>query len=717
MSEFVSDIDNDLDVIFGEYRDHHTVKEFVQSVRTAKMKGTLYIGYPVLTIDDVRIEFDAVLISRDRGVIVFDLYSYQGGDTVSQDSPSIPQAIVSRQEQLYAAIYNKLNFFKELRKGRKLIVDITTVSIHPIKSQYILEDGAILLSLDHLIDLPILPADDQLDDVGVQHLNAAIQRISRITPAKKREQIKRGDSYGATIKAIEAQIANLDLWQKRGAIEYVNGPQRIRGLAGSGKTVVLALKAAYLHVKRPDWNIVVTFNTRSLYQQFEDLLTRFVYTQIDEKPNWDKLHVMHAWGNWEKPGVYSNTIKQIECSFRDFGTASRMFGSSNAFGGACTEALKALGTKDLNLYDVVLIDEAQDLPTSFFRLIYRLTKEPKRIVWAYDDLQNLGNYKMPGEIDLFGTDENGNPLVKLVNQADEPQQDIVLPRCYRNPPWTLVTAHGLGFGTACTEVLQMFPDPNIWRRLGYREYNGSLGFNHDVTVERDPKSIPDFFGKLLNPESSIQFKYFPDYVKQYQWIANEIKRLIDSEELEFTDFLIVIPNSYTSRSIGSQVITALRGEGLDGHLVGVTSSKDKLFINGSIAITHIHRAKGNEAPVVLVINAEYCSGEIEEKKRRNMLFTAITRSRAWTYVCGVGLDMKMLVTEFEAIHDANYRLKFHYPTHEALKLLSVSTEEIDQTASIPSGEEHKLQDILTKHWDDLPLTVQNELAEIMGPGS
>ena len=51
--------------------------------------------------------------------------------------------------------------------------------------------------------------------------------------------------------------------------EYVVG--RIR------KTVVLALKAAYLHSQHPDWNIAVTFYTRSLSQQYKDMITNFSY--------------------------------------------------------------------------------------------------------------------------------------------------------------------------------------------------------------------------------------------------------------------------------------------------------------------------------------------------------------------------------------------------------------------------------------------------------
>jgi superfamily I DNA and RNA helicase len=195
-------------------------------------------------------------------------------------------------------------------------------------------------------------------------LNAAIQRISNLRPPKKRDNVTRQNSKGAAIKAIEAQIANLDLWQKRGSIEYVDGPQRIRGLAGSGKTVVLALKAAYLHVKRPDWKIVVTFNTRSLYQQFESLIQRFVFAQIGDGPDWEKLIVMHAWGAYDRPGIYSTVASTLGIPFRDFGTTSRMFGYNQAFDGACKEVLASVKDRDLDLFDVMLIDEAQDLPAS-----------------------------------------------------------------------------------------------------------------------------------------------------------------------------------------------------------------------------------------------------------------------------------------------------------------------------------------------------------------
>src|SRR5262249_15488145 len=156
------------------------------------------------------------------------------------------------------------------------------------------------------------------------------------------------------------------------------------------------------------------------------------------------------------------------------------------------------------------------------------------------------------------------------------------------------------------KLVQMFPDPSIWRRLGYRARNGDLDYDSDVTVERDPRSVPDFFQKFLKPNDSLQSKRFPNRDVQFDWVCQEIKRLLTTEELEETDFLVVIPDVYTSKSVGGLFVSALRKIGIEGHVVGVSSSRDMLFIDGSIAVTHIYRAKGNEAPVVFVLNANYC---------------------------------------------------------------------------------------------------------------
>lgn len=715
MNDILPDIDNELDVVFGEYRDVEAVNNFVTGVREGGLTGTLYIGYPVLAIDNEKIEFDALLVSRNRGVIIFDLYSYTGVANLNQE---ISKEIIEKQEQLYAALYNRLNSFSELRSHRKLIVDLFTVAIHPVADCYASENENIVVGLDKLSKLREVDEIDQLSDEKIQHLNAVIQRISNLKPRKKRDNVISPNSMGAIIKEIEKQVANLDLWQKRGAIEYVNGPQRIRGLAGSGKTVVLALKAAYLHVKRPDWNIVITFSTRSLYQQFENLVTRFVFTQISEEPDWEKLNIKHAWGASDKGGVYKDFVDCVGGVYRDFGTAARLFGYENAFPGACGEALN-VSSEDPEKYDMVLIDEAQDLPHDFFKIVYRLTKHPKRIVWAYDDLQNLGDTKMLSPADLFGRARDNRPLVTLKNKPDEPQQDIVLPRCYRNPPWTLLTAHGLGFGVHRNPMANMFQDIKIWERLGYSPVDGEIDYDTDVELERDEKSIPSFFGELLKSEESLKFFKFKNKEEQYMWIANKINALLESEELEHSDFLIILPNIQTGKNESLKVMKVLASNDLPCHIPGQTSSRDQVIKENSIAITHIYRAKGNEAPVVFILNADFCESEYNIKMRRNVIFTAMTRSRAWTYVMGVGENMGKIEAEFQAIKRDGFKLKFHYPAQKLAKELAISMDEVTEKPNENGDGFDDLRAALKKAKEtseQIPLDIREELREMSGEG-
>ena len=66
-------------------------------------------------------------------------------------------------------------------------------------------------------------------------------------------------SKGRVLDKIQSQIALLDADQKRAALQIIDAPQRIRGLAGSGKTIVLTMKAAQIHASSPDSRILYTY--------------------------------------------------------------------------------------------------------------------------------------------------------------------------------------------------------------------------------------------------------------------------------------------------------------------------------------------------------------------------------------------------------------------------------------------------------------------------
>ena len=67
--------------------------------------------------------------------------------------------------------------------------------------------------------------------------------------------------------------------------------------------------------------------------------------------------------------------------------------------------------------------------------------------------------------------------------------------------------------------------------------------------------------------------------------------------------------------------------------------------------------------MVYIVNAEACFDSFFDlAKLRNQLFTAITRSKAWVRVFGVGPGMDGLIAEYKKVKDHNFTLDFVYPT-------------------------------------------------------
>ena len=283
-----------LDVAFGDANTSRAANVLLASLRNMNLNGTLYLGYPILSSMEGRVRVDALLTCLEHGVVAFDLTS----NPDAQDGEA-EQRLESLHGDLFIGIENKLREYRELRKGRRLAFQIHTVTLLPSDQVFSVSDEIIITSSEHL---PSVMADfDPLDQSLLEQVNAAIQTATTIKPKKKRTSVTSPASKGGILKEIERQVANLDRWQKKAVIEFPEGAQRIRGLAGSGKTIVLAQKAALLHAEHPDWTIAVTFNTRSLYQQFRSLIRRFCYEITRDDPDWAKLRIIHAWGSASSP--------------------------------------------------------------------------------------------------------------------------------------------------------------------------------------------------------------------------------------------------------------------------------------------------------------------------------------------------------------------------------------------------------------------------------
>ena len=474
------------------------------------------------------------------------------------------------------------------------------------------------------------------------------------------------------LAALEAEIANFDAEQRKAAITLLSGPERIRGLAGTGKTIVLAMKAAQLHLDEPTKRILYTFYTKSLYDLIRILITRFYRHYKDADPDWDVIRVLHAWGGSSLPGVYhraciDNNVPPLR--WQDVPPNTR-----EPFGYVCADLLRRAEIKPA--YDFVLIDEGQDMPEDFFKLCFRLTpgdRDNKNIVWAYDELQNIFDVKVRSPQQLFGHDENGEPLIDLERASTQLpsylSNDIILYKSYRNPKEVLITAHALGFGLYSEQIVQMLENKEHWEDIGYSVVQGEFTTGSPTIIERPDANSPLALSKREAKENIIQYFKASSIQEELNWIIQQILQFIN-EGLRPEDILVISLDDRNARRYFDSIQSALLSSQVQcTNILDNPYSSSRFAVAGAVTLSTVHRAKGNEAAAVIATGIDALYPLRKGRTGRNRIFTAFTRTKAWLRVCGVGDQAAYFLKEVQTAIQKSPRLEFDFPDLAQVSLL------------------------------------------------
>ncbi|MFO3707230.1 DEAD/DEAH box helicase [Xanthomonas codiaei] len=500
-------------------------------------------------------------------------------------------------------------------------------------------------------------------------------------------------------------IFKQDEAQRVASMQLPPGPQRIRGLAGTGKTIVLSLKAAITHAKFEDFKILYLFNTQSMYQQVQSLIAQHYTMQAKKAPDFsDQMHVLHAWGGRQRPGLYSTICDRI--GMRPL-TWAEVRHTQDSLAFIYNDLLKRAGHALEPIYDLVLIDEAQDFPDEVFQVVYKLTKgvgQDKRIIWAYDEFQSLRDAQMREPAEMFGVDENGQP--NIPNTAlkgyypGEIQKDFVLPNCYRTPRPVLMAAHGVAMGLYTSNPNEMFYTRGDWEALGYSVISPNSLFieeGEQVELERGDENSKNILEGLLRAEGAdplklIKIRQLESDAEQLEYVASQVRRLLDYHEVPAEEIVIVNLKQGNNKESMLEMQKYLTRHAVPSVIPGYVESADIFKPKGSVTITTPFRAKGNEANIIFVINAENVSLD-RTLRTRNAFFVALTRSRGWCYISGVGAGVSLLSDEIERIKADLPKFRFICPSKTAVRkkksLLSLS----DQQAA----DYQKIADMLRKN--------------------
>lgn len=485
----------------------------------------------------------------------------------------------------------------------------------------------------------------------------------------------------AVLATVRQRISELDLQQEQIAKVIPPGPQRIRGIAGSGKTVLLCQKAAQMHLKYPEWDIALVFFSRSLYdvilQQIDQWLRRFSCNQISYDRQNSKLKVLHAWGSKDQPGFY-RTICQSAGIWSQSVQRTTRLNANEALAEACHHLLASATIPAI--FDAVLIDEGQDLMVDddlkfegkqpFYWMAYQALRpvnldegnspEPiqKRLIWAYDELQSLDSLKIPTASELFGdewgqfvTGEYGNGIKKTE----------IMSRCYRVPAPILTAAYGIGLGLLRPQgLLTGMNWVEDWETLGYnvtlphrvfnekQSYQSPVKRGEQITLQRRDQNAPNLVAEFWK-KPLIEFEVYRSRLEELTALSDRIlyNLKIDGLRPSREILVIILGRGWEAIQLETTVANFLMQQGIDIFIPGTPDCNilkpsshnlhaNQFWCEGGVTISRIHRAKGHEADMVYLVGLDQIAQVENHLNFRNQLFVAMTRSRGWLRLSGLG---------------------------------------------------------------------------------
>lgn len=448
------------------------------------------------------------------------------------------------------------------------------------------------------------------------------------------------------------------------------GPQRIRGIAGSGKTVLLCQKAAWMHWYHPDWDIALVFFTRSLYDQAVSLVNQwlkfFSNGEVKYEPHKSKLKILHAWGADNQAGLYS-TIYNVQ----NINLIHNLPVTGSPPEKLAYLCKRLLAEYQINpIFDAILIDEGQDLALDKQQLkfedkqsIYWLawqalrpvaddTPDVKRLIWAYDEAQSLDALSVPTSKEVLGAELSqilgGNGGAWYEGGI---RKAYAMRHCYRTPGNILTAAHAIGMGWLRSEgMLTGITNKKDWEHIGYEVEGDFRKIGEQIIISRPLKNSPNPVHHFWQ-EDLLEFNIYNSCEDELKALSQKISHNVNVDGLKPSRDILVIALGADEESVNLQKRAAytLQKYGIHFYIPSALDSNqfpeqlsfqdkrpNQFWKENAVTLSRIHRAKGNEAYMVYLIGFNNIAKDESNISLRNQLFVALTRSKAWVSLSGVG---------------------------------------------------------------------------------
>ena len=208
----------------------HYINEIVKELEKVEEEDiSIYYGYPIIELDRQESTMKCCVVCR-HGLVVF--YEEENEKTVY--TRHFTQIVMS-SDRLSELYFEQKNVLESLPFASYKNVDL------------------------------VFQEEQLLTHEEYKMVNGIIQNVYGMNSADERS-ISNEMSLGAKIKKRNNAMNMLDQNQFNGIYNKIDSHMRIRGLAGSGKTILLVKKMAYTHFKNRELDLAYVFYTKSLKQ-------------------------------------------------------------------------------------------------------------------------------------------------------------------------------------------------------------------------------------------------------------------------------------------------------------------------------------------------------------------------------------------------------------------------------------------------------------------
>jgi superfamily I DNA/RNA helicase len=423
--------------------------------------------------------------------------------------------------------------------------------------------------------------------------------------------------------------------QRLSAMDWQEGPRLVRGVAGSGKTVVLANNLARRLERMLIARTEDMFNARSAKPRllavcFNRTLAPFLEKKI-------RIAFEQRTGSPVPEGM-------IEvCSFNTLmfklTTAGLWKYKSVQNAQEIVRALQYLGdleeirqrnpAKVAELaYDAIYVDEGQDFLEEEFRLLKELCRvkdgsEPNLYVF-YDDTQNLYGRARPNWLSL-GVNVRGG-------------RSFVMTDCFRNTRQIVECTFNVLYGSCATGG-----------EVPTKEYGDIRSLEQKSLIQKEDGFWRVKFAKregmlpVLSPAANLRL--------ENQLIVTRLRLLVEEQQVRIEDIQIL---TCTKRRVGelAEAIRIANIPGVDNiHVASIEEQKDQpLNRKGFLTVSTVASAKGYDAYCVLLASANEF---VPDVKGRATFYVGCTRAIEYLEVFayenkGLAAEMKAVLSRLSA---------------------------------------------------------------------